>query len=203
MTGTPISHRVATVWVLLAALLVIVVAVQYRDRAASRHERAARDPRMLVPVSVDELGAFEIADAGTLHRFERDARGAWFYHGVHGGNEASHTHEADAAMARRIEQTVAAFGRAKIERQFPRGNDARSYGLTAPRMVVLLYRPTAREPLVQFAVGDVAPDTVSRYVEVVGGAGVVTIPNYQIDNLRALIETVARAAGPRVATPPR
>jgi hypothetical protein len=72
--------------------------------------------------------------------------------------------------------------------------------------VILLYRPSATQPLVQYAVGDVAPDTVSRYVDVVGAAsGVVTIPNYQIDNLLALIDSVAtsptrRAAGEATTT---
>ena len=52
----------------------------------------------------------------------------------------------------------------------------------------------------------VHPDTVSRYVDVVGAAsGVVTIPNYQIDNLLALIDSVAgsptrRASGDATTT---
>jgi hypothetical protein len=31
---------------------------------------------------------------------------------------------------------------------------------------------------------------VSRYVDMVGGAGIVTIPGYQIDNLLSLIAAV-------------
>ena len=56
----------------------------------------------------------------------------------------------------------------------------------------------------QYAVGHVAPDTVSRYVTVVGHPVVVTIPAYQIDNLRELIRTMAAEPEPSRATgPPR
>ena len=60
------------------------------------------------------------------------------------------------------------------------------------------------QPLAQYAVGDIAPDTLSRYVLVVGSSTVVTIPNYQIDNMLALIDTVAgkSAAGRRPAAHP-
>jgi hypothetical protein len=40
-------------------------------------------------------------------------------------------------------------------------------------------------------VGDLAPDAFSRYVLALGGRSVVTIANYQIDNLRGLIAAVA------------
>ena len=67
-----------------------------------------------------------------------------------------------------------------------------------------MYRPGQSQPLVQYAVGHVAPDTVSRYVTAVGHPVVVTIPAYQIDNLRELIRTMAAAPEPSRATgPPR
>src|SRR5262249_29899784 len=152
-------------WTLLLALVAVVAALEYRDLATSRMGTAARDPGLLVPVAVGDLGAVEIADGGLLHRFERDAAGGWFYHGVHAGNEGTRSHGADPAAGRRIEETVAAFARARVERRVAPGHDPKTYGLTPPQMVVLLYRADAREPLAQFAVGDVAPDTVSRYVE--------------------------------------
>jgi len=55
-------------------------------------------------------------------------------------------------------------------------------------MVILVYRPSDLQPLLQVAVGDVAPDKLSRYVMVVGRASAVTIANYQIDNLLSLIK---------------
>ena len=153
----------------------------------------AADASALLPVPLEQVGALEIANAGTLHRFERDAGGLWFYHGAHAASEATHAHPADPATAARIEQAFQAFGRTRIERQVARGADPRTYGLTAPRMLVLVYRGSERQPLAQYAVGDVAADTVSRYVDVVGGAGVVTIPGYQVDNLAALVAAVSGA----------
>jgi hypothetical protein len=186
------TSRVAVVWAVLAALFAVVVVSEYRDVMASRRGMPA-DARLLVPVPVAELGAVEIAEAGTLHRFERDRAGAWFYHGVHTGSEAAHEHVTEPVTAARIDQTFQAFGRTRIERQLPRGTDPRAYGLTAPRVLILVYRGNERQPLAQYAVGDVAADTVSRYVDVVGGAGIVTIPGYQVDNVLALLAALATA----------
>ena len=190
-----IRSRLLVVWGLLAVLVGVIVVIEQtgfsRPRAAST---SSTDPRLLLPASVAELGAVEVIDAGTLHRFEREASGAWFYHGVHGAAESAHQHAADASAAARIERAFAAFGRTRIERRIGRERDVAGYGLAAPKVVILLYRSGATQPLAQYAVGDVAPDTVSRYVEVVGGAaGIVTIPSYQVDNLLALIDAVAGA----------
>jgi hypothetical protein len=183
--------RALVVWIVLTVLLAIVVAIEYRDVMASRSARASRvDANMLVPVPVDQIGAIEIAEAGTLHRFERNAAGAWFYHGVHSGSEGAHEHATDTATAARIEQAFQAFGRTRMERRLPPGTDPQRHGLTAPRILVIIYRRNEREPLVQYAVGDLAPDTVSRYVDMVGGAGIVTIPSYQVDNLLNLVVAV-------------
>jgi hypothetical protein len=67
--------------------------------------------------------------------------------------------------------------------------------VAAPELVILAYRAGASQPLVQYAVGHVAPDTVSRYVLVVGRRTVATIPGYQIDNLRTLIRPGTPEAG--------
>lgn len=184
----------ALVWLLLAVLGLAIAALEVTDHLRSGRD-GERDPRLLLSQAVDELGAIEIADRGRLHRFERDAAGSWFYHGAHGGSAAPHAHTADPALAERIARALAALGRARIEREFPldRGGDA--YGVTTPEVVVLAYGPGRSQPLAQYAVGHVAPDTVSRYVSVVGRPGVVTIPSYQIDNLRALVAAAEEAAG--------
>ena len=75
----------------------------------------------------------------------------------------------------------------------PRERDLATYGLMAPRMLVLVYRGREGQPTLQYAVGDVAPDDVSRYVDVVGGATIVTIPAYQVDNLTTLLDAVTAA----------
>jgi hypothetical protein len=180
------------VWLVLAVLVGAIVVIERADLVGYRSERSGDDPRRLLPVPVDQLGAIEIASAGRLHRFERDGAGAWLYHGDHAGAVAAHTHAADPALSQRIGVAFAAFGRTRIEHQLTCDRDGKAYGVATPQIVVLLYRPRESQPIAQLAVGDVAPDTVSRYVELVGSATVVTIPSYQIDNLLTLIE----AAGP-------
>jgi hypothetical protein len=195
MSAGALRRRVVVVWLLLAVLVVAVVVIESTGLVTPRAAReSSEDPRMLLPVPVDQLAALEVADAGMRHRFERDAAGAWFYHGAHGAAEGAHLHASDPAAAERIERALAVFGRTRIERQLPRDREARAYGVMTPRIVILAYRRSDSQPLVQYAVGDVAPDGVSRYVDVVGGAGVVTIAGYQIDNLLALIEGVKSAA---------
>ena len=192
------SRRALVVWAVLAVLLTIVVVIEYRDVMASRSARGTRaDAAMLVPVPVAEIGAVEIAEAGTLHRFERNASGVWFYHGTHAGSEGAHDHETNAATSGRIDAAFQAFGRTRIERRLPPGTDPRRHGLTAPRVLVIVYRQNEQQPLAQYAVGDVAPDTLSRYVDMVGGAGIVTIPGYQVDNLLNLVAAVRGSVPPR------
>jgi hypothetical protein len=188
-------RRLVVVWALLGVLVTGIAILEYVDHRRARSADREADARLLLPVPVDQLGAVEIADAGRLHRFERDARGTWFYHGVHTGAESAHQHAADPALAERIGRVLAAFARTRVERDFALGRDGPDYGVTSPEILVLLYRPGQVQPLVQYAVGHVAPDTVSRYVMVVGRPVVVTIPNYQIENVMTLV----RAAG---ATPP-
>ena len=120
---------------------------------------------------LSELGAIEIADAGRVHRFERDAAGAWFYHGAHDAAEGAHTHEPDPARAERIARALAALGRARAERDFPLGKDGAAYGVASPELVILVYRPGQSQPLVQYAVGHVAPDTVEPVRDGGGASG--------------------------------
>ena len=182
------------VWMVLVVLLVVIGALEWSDRHAASERADSASTRRLLPVPVSELTAFEIADAGTLHRFERDATGAWFYHGAHGAGQAGHRHDPDPARAERIERVLAAFGRARIEREVPLGRNGDTYGVATPELVILAYRAGESQPLVQYAVGNVAPDTVSRYVHIVGNRMVATIPAFQIDNLRTLIQLDAAAS---------
>ena len=185
----PRRRGLIAAWAILAVLVGVIVVVEYRDRLHAASGSPARDARRLLPLPMEQLGAVEVADAGRLHRFERDGAGRWFYHGVHTGTEASHTHTADPALTERIERTMAAFGRTRIERDFPLAGAGTEYGVATPETVVLVYRPRESQPLAQFAIGQVAPDTVSRYVLVVGRPVVVTIPGYQVDNLLALVRS--------------
>ena len=190
---SPVSRRASlvAVWVLLGALTVGIGVLEWTDRLGAKSGGPGADPRLLLPVPLSELGAIEIADVGRLHRFERDATGAWFYHGAHGVAEGAHTHEPDKAQSERIARALAALGRARVERDFPLGPDGgAAYGVAAPELVILVDRPGQSQPLVQYAIGHLAPDTVSRYAMAVGHPVVVTIPAYQIDNLRALVQAM-------------
>ena len=95
---------------------------------------------------------------------------------------------------RELPQAFAGFDRARMERDFPLQDGGKELGVATPKMVILAYRPKDLQPLAQYAVGDVAPDKYSRYILPVGKPQVVTIANYQIDNLTALIDAVARPA---------
>jgi len=191
-----LSPRLTVVWGALMLLISAIAALELADRATMQREdsdQPHRDPRLLLPVALEQVGAIEVAHAGAVHRFERDAAGAWFYHGVHIKSDAAHTHKADPAIAERIEKALQGFGRARMERDLPSGLSVQQYGLANPQMVILVYRPNELQPLLQVAVGDVAPDKLSRYVMVVGRSSVVTIANYQIDNLLALIEAAVQS----------
>lgn len=192
-------RSVVIVWAVLAVLIGVIVAVEYRDRHATSGNAGEADARALMPVPVDRLGALEIADRGRLHRFEREPAGGWLYHGVHTATTAAHTHTADPVLSERIAQALAVFGRTRTERQFALDGDGAAYGVATPEIVILVYRPNESQPLAQYAVGNIAPDTLSRYVAVVGRRSVVTIPNYQVDNLLGLIRVAAERSDPGLA----
>jgi hypothetical protein len=217
------SRRLVIVW---GVLTVLVGAIVYAERTdlmslwqKTDDGHGHDDPRNLVPVPIGELAAVEIVDQGSVHRFERDAQKLWFYHGAHAAQQASHVHQTDPEAAQRIEKALAAFGRARIERRFTlnfaalgssqaqRGregeDDVRDYGVTLPSMLILLYQPGQVEPVARYAVGDVAPDTYSRYIQRLGSPEVVTIANYQITNLQQLIGSFASTgAQPAAAQAP-
>jgi len=196
--------RLLVVWLLLAGLVGLIVVSEHTDLVGTRpngHSDSAA--RLLLPVPVEQLGAIEVAYGRALHRFERDAAGAWFYH-VHGvptGAESDHSHDADPAMAQRLEAAFLAFGRARLERRFALQTSGNAYGVTRPALLILVYRPQDRQPLAQYVIGDLAPDTLSRYVLLAESAVVATIPAYHIDNLLALIAAVAEQAEPGPGTP--
>jgi hypothetical protein len=195
-----VRRRLLVVWLVLAVLAGTIAVLEYSDRmrpdeSAGEHIAGAPGSRMLLPAPVEELSAIEVGHSGTLHRFERDASGAWFYHGVHSGAEGAHGHQTDPVAAQRIETALAGFGRTRMERQFNLDLQPGNYGLTAPQMIILVYGKNNPQPLAQYAVGDIPPDGLSRYVLKVGGSTVVTIANYQIDNLLNLIQAVGEKPG--------
>jgi hypothetical protein len=198
--GAGIRQRAVIVWLLLAALVAGIGLMEFRNRSrlpenVAENVAGAEGSRMLLPAAVLDLGAIEVGHAGTLHRFERDGTGAWFYHGMHTSAQAAHAHQTDPVQAQIIEKALAGLGRARMERQFKLEVQPGNYGLLSPQMIILVYGKGNPQPLAQYAVGDVAPDGLSRYVLPVGSSYVVTIANYQIDNLLNLIQAVAEKPG--------
>ena len=188
---TAIRPRLVAVWLTLGVLVAAIFAFEYNERSGDRTP-ATDDARMLLPVPVAKLGAIEVGQAGTLHRFERDHDGAWLHHGAHAGSDEAHEHHADPAKAELIAKAFAALERARIERRFPLEAAGARYGLGAPAMLLVIYRMNEPHPFAQYAIGDVAPDSFSRYVLKVGSNEVVTIANYQIENLVKLIEAMRK-----------
>jgi hypothetical protein len=186
-------RRLRVVWLVLALLVASIVVLEVRERR--RSDDAGDEARNLLTAPLDQLGAIEIADRGRLHRFERAAAGSWFYHGTHAAGAAEHAHAADPELAERIARAFAALARTRVEREFPLERDGAAYGVATPDLVILVYRTGDTQPLAQYAVGHVAPDTASRYVMRVGRPVVVTIPDYQIVNLLSLVQTAAERSG--------
>jgi len=199
--GASVRRRVLVVWLVLAALIAGIAVIEYRSRSripeqAAEHIPGAEGSRMLLPAAVADLGAVEVGHAGTLHRFERDASGAWFYHGIHAGAQATHAHQTDPVQAQIIDKAFAALGRTRMERQLKLDVQSGAYGLTSPQMIIIVYAKGNPLPMAQFAVGDVAPDGLSRYVLPVGSNFAVTIADYQITNLLGLIKAVGGSNAP-------
>jgi len=190
-------RKLVVVWVALLVLVGVIIAVEWADRAAERADaqfeaQGGDRSRMVVPIPLEEIGAIEIAHAGALHRFERDAAGLWLYHGPHAPtSEPAQGHRADPVAAEKIAKALGGLGRAKFEREFPFDPKSQDYGVLNPKTLLLLYRKGELQPLVQYAIGDMAPDGVSRYVLKIGAAQVDTLPEYHVQNLVGVVQAAS------------
>ena len=187
--GVRVRPRLLVAWIALAVLVATALVIEFTDRPAPA-TGAERSADALLGVPPDDLDAVEVGHAGAMHRFERDHHGAWFYHGTHASSEAAHEHHADPAKADLIAKAFAGLARARIERRLPLDAGGAQYGFASPKMLIVIYRVDERQAFAQYAVGDIAPDSFSRYVQKAGTREAVTIANYQIENLVKLIETM-------------
>ncbi len=191
--------RLWFVWGLLLVLLAAAFFLREGGKTGGDDghagESGALDERWLVPAEAAELGAVEVVHEGNLHRFERDPAGVWFYHGVHAEADPQHGHTPDPVLAEKIDKALIGFTRARKERRIPVSEGPAKFGVATPQMIVLVFARGAGQVqlLAQYAVGDQAPDHVSRYVMRLGDKEIVTIPNYHIDNLVGLIQAAAAA----------
>lgn len=183
------SRRLVVVWLLLAILAAGIVVLEMREPDTDGPV-AATGERWLLPVEITEVSAIEVMKKGTLHRFERDANGIWYYHGIHADTTGEHGHVTDPVAAEKIDTALVGFSRAQKERDFPLNVENDEFGVTRPEIFILAYGLKDPQPFVRYAVGTVAPDNVSRYILEVGSAEVVTIADFHIDNLLNLIAAI-------------
>lgn len=195
-------NRLRVIWLVLVVLIAAIAFIQFRDDEGNAgddgHGHAAAESKMLLPLPVSELGVIEIATDGSLHRFELDATGNWFYHGAHAAAVAGHGHAMNLALSERINKVFAGLDKAKRERDAPFDKDKDAFGVVVPKIILIVYRPKESQPLAQIAVGDIAADGLSRYVHHVGSDKVYTLPEYHIQNL---LTAVRIASAPSLVLP--
>jgi hypothetical protein len=183
------SKRLIIIWTVLSALAVVIY-IGERQRSEELGIANQRIVHWMLPAPIQDLGAVEIMVKGSMHRFERDAEGLWFYHGMHDASKAEHGHRTDPQLAAVIDKAMISFGRIQREQKIAVKAGEDEYGVTRPEIFIMVYRHKAEEPLARYAVGTVATDRVSRYILPVGAADIVTIPDFHIQNLLALIDAV-------------
>ncbi|MFM7633192.1 MAG: hypothetical protein ACKO65_07555 [Betaproteobacteria bacterium] len=195
----PRRKQLFLVWGLVA-VLAVVIGIEETRRAQQVEVSTTRSEKFLLPLPLEQIGAIEILRKGQLHRFERDETGAWLYHGQQDeANAAAHTHRADPLVASTIAQAITMFSRTQKEQPIPLKPGQDEYGVSRPDILVMVYALKATDPITRLAVGTVSPDGYSRYVLPVGANEAVTIAEYQITNLVAMIDAVAKP--PTTPTP--
>jgi len=193
--------KLVIIWITVFALAALIF-VKERQLAKSEEEPEGNRPKWLIPIALEEIGAIEVLRKGQLHRFERDEKGIWFYHGQQDvANAAEHAHRADPLAANTIAQAVAMFSRTRKEQPIPLQPGKDEYGVSRPDILIMVYNPKKSEPVARFSVGMVSPNGYSRYVLPVGATEAVTIPEYQITNLMAMIDAVSKNPLPTSQAP--
>ena len=197
MSGQYRRSRSLTIWLVLVVLVAVAVVadqtgVMDPDGDVDEHGEAAYRAKFLLPVPLEQVHAVELGDVGSVHRLERDDAGVWSYHGRIGSTEIEEPHaaEADPAHSDLIEAAIAAFSRTRIQREVGAGLDGETYGVADPGMIIKLFEAGNDQPVAHYIVGDLEPDELRRYLLITDQDLIVTIPNYQIDNLRGLVATV-------------
>jgi len=195
----PRRKQLLLVWGLVT-VLAVVIGIEETRRAQQVEVSTTRSEKFLLPLPLEQIGAIEILRKGKLHRFERDETGAWLYHGQQDeAHAAAHTHRADPLVASTIAQAITMFSRTQKEQPIPLKPGQDEYGVSRPDILVMVYALKATDPITRLAVGTVSPDGYSRYVLPVGANEAVTIAEYQITNLVAMIDAVAKP--PTTPTP--
>ena len=98
-------------------------------------------------------------------------------------------------------QAIAMFSRTRKEQPIPLEPGKDEFGVSRPDILIMIYREKKTDPVGRFAIGTVSPDGYSRYLLPVGASEAVTIPEYQITNLMAMIDAVSKNAPAPAAAP--
>lgn len=189
------KQKLIVIGAVLAVLAVVIFIKENEYIQTIEAPAGAHDQKWLFPMPLEEVGAIEVMRKGQLHRFEKDEAGTWFYHGQQDlANTKEHAHRADPLAATTIQQAIGMFSRTRKEQQIPLQPGKDEYNVSRPDILIMIYRPKKSEPSGSFAVGTVSPDGYSRYILQVGATEAVTIPEYQITNLMAMIDAVSKNA---------
>jgi Domain of unknown function (DUF4340) len=184
------APAVRSTWAWLAVLAIAVAAIVWqvtRPSAPADHDEHDAAVSLLIDLDAASWSAVELLGPNGMQRFERDGAGRWLLHGEAAGEAAGHQHRADTASADRIASVFGAFARARIERVLPvAAAGLTPYGLDRPEWIVLIHGAEKRPPLT-LEVGQVAADGLSRYVRLPRDGRVVTVANFQIEGVLALL----------------
>lgn len=181
----PIRKSLAWLAVLIAAAALIVWQLGHPVAPTADEDDKLGAPLAVAPY--DDWAAVEYLHRGIRMRFERDGAGHWFRHDRLAGEIAGHVHSADPAAAERISSVLVTFSRTRIERTLV-SNPARlaDLGLDNPALIVLIQGRDGRV-LQTIELGEVAPDQLSRYVQLPQTHQVHTIPNFHAIALLSLL----------------
>ena len=176
-------------WTILAVLLLIIGLLKSKglDEPKPMHDhRLQGTSKFLIPDKIDGIGAIEIVISQKIHRYQKNDKNIWFFHIPHAENHKLHSHDTIGEYSNLIAQTLTGFGRTQKERNFSFDFRKDEYGVVSPKMYILVFKdPKDISPYLRISVGDVAPDTLSRYILV--KSQVFTIANFHIEKLLNLV----------------
>jgi hypothetical protein len=188
-------------WLALLLAALALIAWQLRNPVAPTVDADDKLGEPLVSAAYADWAAVELLQRGERQRFERDAAGLWLRHGASGSeageaaDAAGHVHRSDPAEAERIGAVLATFARAKVERSMAADpSRLAGYGLANPALILLVHGRDGRV-LQTVELGDVAPDGLSRYLQVPQTRQLHTIPNYHATGLLSLLAAPVATAG--------
>ncbi|MAW33163.1 MAG: hypothetical protein CMK56_02005 [Proteobacteria bacterium] len=176
-------------WTILAVLLLIIGLLKSKgldEQKPVHNHKFHGTSKFLIPDKIDGIGAIEIVISQKIHRYQKNDKNIWFFHMPHAGHHKTHSHDTIGEYTDVIAGTLTGFGRTQKERNFSFDLRKDEYGVVNSNMYILIFKdPNDLSPDLRISVGDVAPDTLSRYILV--KSQVFTIANFHIEKLLNLV----------------